>query len=144
MKGKSRELYTILHANATLRTLLEASSKQRRLDKIIRPLLPPAMSEHFLGSSYSYGQLVLFVDNPVWLHQLRFLLPTIRQQLQDNHFIINKITSKIQIPDVIKAKKRKKIDKLSMTNAKLLEQTADSLQDEKLSAALKRLGKHHI
>jgi hypothetical protein len=116
-----------------------------KLNAIILPLLPEVSRSHIKTTSYnkSNQELVLIVDSPVWAARLRTQHKAISSRLQKElNFPVNSFKIKFQQPVQHKAKPKKPLPELSSDSAKLIRQTANSIEDEELKKSLLRLSKH--
>ena len=87
---------------------------------------------------------MLYADSSAWASRLRFVSRNLIRELQQHdHVGIKQITVRIFIPDRARKLKPRSKTLLSKENAKLLQQTAESIGDPALGAALLRLSRHH-
>jgi len=114
-----------------------------RLNSAILPLLPANCRNHVTASNFSNNTLTLIADSPVWAARLRMqqkqIISTIKQQL---NLPINSINFRFQQPETVKVREKKAAPSLSQQSSKIIEQTADSVDNEALKAALLRLAQH--
>ena len=116
------------------------------LEQIITKYLPEPFKHHCQVSSYEYGKLVILCDSASWSSKLRFhtkhLISKLR--LHQEFGDLQEISTLTNLLAMTGTKKRHlpKAKKISLENRNLLMETANFEEDEKLSAALKRLAKH--
>jgi len=123
--------------------LTDKSLLQEKLNAIVLPLLPAASHSHICAANYDNQELILVVDSPVWAARLRTQHKTITDQLKNKlNFPVKTFRIKFQQPVRIKSKQAKTKPSLSNNSAKLIRQTANSIEDEELKQSLLRLSQH--
>ncbi len=144
MNKKPRILDDFLRADPAIRKLLSRSAKQNSLLQQVRTLLPKPLDEHCLAAVPKEGSLVLYADSSAWASRLRFFARNLTRELQHRDQTgIERISVRIFIPDRARKPKPRSKTLLSKENAQLLQQTAESIGDPALGAALIRLSQHH-
>ncbi len=116
-------------------------AQQRSLLKKVQEILPEPVRSHCLHARIDRQQLILFTDSPVWKARIHYLVPNIIRQIQ--HFAPNLQTVNIKIYlQTTKKWPTPKKAKLSQKSAESILETADTVEDPLLRAALVRLGQH--
>ena len=139
-----RLLDDFLHTDPAIRQLLSRSAQQNSLLHYVQKLLPKPLGEHCLAAVHKEDSLVLFADSSAWASRLRFVSRNLIRELQRRDQAgIERISVRIFIPDRARKPKPRSKTLLSKENAQLLQQTAESIGDPALSAALIRLSRHH-
>ena len=123
--------------------ITEKSLLLKKLNAVILPLLPDACHSHIKATNYSNQELVLIVDSPVWAARLRTQHKSITTSLQNElNFPVTSFKIKFHQPEKKKLKAKTKPARLSSDSAALINQTAKTIEDEELKAALLRLSKN--
>jgi hypothetical protein len=139
-----RLLDDFLQTDPAIRKLLSRSAQQNSLLHHVRRLLPQPLGEHCLAAVQKGDSLVLYADTSAWASRLRFLSRNLIREFQRRDQAgIKQITVRIFIPDRARKLKPRSKALLSKENAQLLQQTAESIGDPALGAALIRLSRHH-
>ncbi|MBF8268334.1 MAG: hypothetical protein HW386_43 [Gammaproteobacteria bacterium] len=111
----------------------------------LRSELGPPLSEHLHVANYSNDSLMLHTDSPAWASRLRFniqnILNIVRQNCGLNELKSVRIKVVIQNTD---SEPVKRMNCLSQSTTKLIENTARSIKDHKLRTSLFNLAKHHV
>ena len=129
-----------LFSGGALPLLLEHSRLLAQLNRILARALPAPLDAHCQVLNLHRHTLTLAVDNPLWAARLRYQTRTLLQQLaQVESVTVRTIQIKILPAPGQKQKKPNRNSRLSADNARLLRQTANSLVDERLRAALLRV-----
>ena len=121
--------------------LLKQARWIKRLDNALQEVLPEALKSHCQTGNIRGSDLILITDAPVWSTRLRYLAPTFLKHL-NQRFSLNLLQIKVKIrqpdsdPQPPPAPHRAA---LSAQTAQHLTQLADSLKDDALGAALRRL-----
>lgn len=117
--------------------------RQRQLADLqgqLASLLPPPLEAHCKLLNLRGTSLILAVDSPLWANRLRFQTRTLLQQLSQLESVtVRTIQVRIRTEPGPGREKPKRISRISAENARLLEQTAHALKDERLRAALLRV-----
>ena len=142
-------------------TLLSKTRHLSALTSILRETLPPQSHGHFHVTRIDQHTLYVVTDSPVWATRLRQLAPdllqTLRQRSEKNapgragalipenlqHLRVSTRPTQAQVPAAARASsvpdRRRNI---SQHSAAMLAQTAEYINDDRLSAALRRLSRH--
>lgn len=111
----------------------------------LKSILPPPLCDHFVVANISRATLVLHTDSPAWAAKLRFSTPEILRCVQKPGTTQSDSPKSLRIKVVPVSPKadlpREKI-RLSATNRLLIKQTANSISDPALRAALLRLSQN--
>ena len=133
----------------SVRGLIPTSiSKQARLlenlSRIIRASLPKNCQDHVSVAGIKDQQLILITDSPVWSSRLRLYTQNMTEMLAEHAKLqINRIQIRQSQPgSPPREEPIKKFRHLSESSARLISQTANSIDDENLSNALQRLAKN--
>ena len=128
-----------------LKQLCTRAQALTKLNNYVQNLLPAPLKPHCQVANLHEGTLVMLVDSAVWANQLRFYQTTLLRAWQPDQAgsqaprqLAIRIASKHVAEKAPSAK-----PELSEESAALLESTADSLSDQGLREALRRLAKNH-
>jgi len=120
--------------------ITEKEQLLEKLNQTILPLLPENCRPHISTSNYSDQVLTIIVDSPVWAARLRTQHKNISSALMDQLDLqVKAVKIKFQQPVITKPKAKKPCPTLSLEAAKLIRQTASSIDDEELKATLLKL-----
>ena len=142
--SQSKSLNQLAHKNNTLEQLFKQGSMIARLNAILDLKLPPQLKNHFSIATFKQGKLVLITHSATLGTRFRFYQPQILSQLKLTaefknlskiELKIRPLTHKPLIP------KRQPLT-ISKSNALLLQQEAESTQDERLRMALLKVAAH--
>lgn len=120
--------------------LLERARRLQRMEQAVLRLLPGDLAAHCSVMNLKNEILVLGVASPAWAARLRFAAPEFTKQLQCQLSLavtgidIRVIPESLDIQTV-----SKRPESLSMDNATLLAQTAETVDHPELREALYRL-----
>jgi len=142
MARKPRPIQTIIGSSRGLRPLLAQARDQARITALVRKSLPPPLPEHTLGTRIKGKELLIYTDSPAWSSRLRFCSRDLQQQLLAKGLKIQRIRVRVNIDIQRPVPEHRSMRKLSSANARLLEETACSIDEPGLSAALRRLARH--
>ena len=137
--------------------ILQQTQKLLQFTKLLRSVVPVECHNHVQVANIRNQTLMLITDSPVWTTRLRQLSPQILQFVQNNMFPSesednkSKIIHHIQIntryqtaaenTPALQKKARRKLQ-ISEATAELLSQSANSLENEQLKAALLKVSRH--
>lgn len=122
--------------------LLDQARALAELDALLERLIPPPLNEHTRVLAVRDTTLVLAADSPVWAARLRFHTPRLVKQLRDDPAVrLRTVRVRVRPADPPEAAPRHLPGArlLSSSNADTLQQTARSISDTGLKAALMRL-----
>ncbi|WJW74945.1 DUF721 domain-containing protein [Thiohalobacter sp. IOR34] len=126
-----------------LARLTERSRRLARFDRALRERLPPDLARHCRVGNLRDNVLILYVDSSAWAARLRFHSPQLLRQLrQEGPVKPRDIQVRVMPPAAPRPRTKAAGPRLSSDSARLLEQTAHALGDEKLAQALRRLARH--
>jgi hypothetical protein len=137
-------LSKLVASQTSLNRLVKQLSAQQALTQKIRQLLPAPLDAQLKTVVLQQGRLALFVSSPVWANRLRYLLPKLQMQLKNKGIHSTELHTNI-IPDVsTKPTKTLKPNRptLSQAAGSQIQETAKTISDPSLRAALERLGRH--
>ena len=129
----------------TLSELVEHVSRILICQSKLRSELGPPLSEHLHVANYSKDSLMLHTDSPAWASRLRFNIQNILNIVRLNCGL-NELKS-VRIKVVIRntdSEPAKRLNCISQSTTKLIENTARSVKDQKLRTSLFNLTKHHV
>lgn len=132
----------LLQQTSGLKSLLQQSRDQSRLLDRIQQLLPPPLQPHCRAAVLKQGQLLLYTDASAWASRLRYLSRELITQLKKHGLSVSKVTVRVMLGNRPLPVASRPGRKLTADNARLLQQTAASIDDAELSAALARLSRH--
>jgi hypothetical protein len=137
-------LSKIVSSTKPLSRLITQLSTQKALLNQIRPLLPSPLDTQLKAVFLHQGNLTLFVSSPVWASRLRYLLPQLQKQLNKRDILLNKVRVSILLNESTNPAKTIKSDPpmLSQSAAQQIRETAKTITDPSLRAALERLSRH--
>ena len=109
------------------------------LDRRLRDLLPPPLSEHCRVANVRGRSLIVHVDSAAWATQLRFLASQLAPTLLGREDA--QLRVKIHPPDSVPTPPRRTVARPSATAAAELERTAERFRDDPLGRSLRRLAR---
>lgn len=126
--------------------LADLAAEAARLDALRRrllPLLPAEAAPHCLGADLEQGVLTLFLDSGVWTTTLRYRHQALMASVQDGLKLPCHTLKLKVLPDPKPGvPPRPAPRELSPDTRRLLDSTAESLDDADLAAALRRLARN--
>ncbi len=135
---------SLLEAPGSLPVLLQRARELNKLNQALKNALPDPLRDHCEVLNLRGQTLTLAASSPAWATRLRYLTPTVLQQLAQSQSVKVR-TIQVRVVPTRTEQRRKPAPRharLSRANARLLLQTAESLQDERLRSALKRIASH--
>lgn len=118
-------------------------SELRMFQDKLKTKLPSPLCEHFILANISEDTLTLHTDSPAWAARLRFITPDILKYAQQLRRLHSPQTIRIKVvPPASQSTSVKRMINLSHKNAQLIQDTADSINDPVLRAALTRLAQN--
>ncbi len=141
---KPRPINAFMRSDSVLRALHNTLIVQEKLLILTRSLLPAPLDQHCISVQQHYHNLIVHTNSSAWGSRLRYFSRDLRAKLQDKGVHVQKIEVRVLINSRQKAHIARHAHHLSEANAKLIESTADNIQDIDLRAALKRLSKHGL
>jgi len=112
------------------------------LERQVQACLAPDLARHCRVAGIVQGCLRLATESPAWAARLRFQGPRLLQQLARQRGLnLNAVQVRI-IPPVLEPAPPARRLCLTAANARLLQQTAQTIADPGLAQALSRLARH--
>ncbi len=126
-----------------LATLYQRSSELQIFHEKLKAKLHPPLCDHFILANIDHNTLTVHTDSPAWAARLRFKTADILDYARKLCAPISLRTMRIKVvPPERHPKTTKRAVKLSRKNARLILETANSITDPALRAALTRLSRH--
>ena len=120
--------------------------KLERLKDSWQEVVGESLSKHISPAFLKNGELLIYVDAPVWLQQLKFLKPDILKKLAP--FNIDSVRFKIGKIEKSRPKKTKEspftITPLSKDDKDFIEEQCSSIEDDDLRQTLKTVMEHGL
>ncbi len=124
--------------------MISRSRKQQLLLQQVQSLLPEPLSGHCVGVVKNASRLLLYADSSAWAGRIRFITSELGVKLRECGLKVDRISVRVLLnnppPKHIKSHR---LRQLSADNASLITETAETIGDPELSAAMKRLARHH-
>ena len=141
---KPSQITKLLHSTSfPAEGLLQRGQYLHRLDRLFGKLLDSETRLHCQVGNIRDGVLIIYIDSTAWATRLRYQTPALLQQLQQRKGLEGLHQIELR---VLPAEKKELIEqpaKLSQEASSCLSACAESLEDENLSNALRRLAAHH-
>lgn len=136
----SNNIGTLLRRNPRLQRLQTHAAKLQRLESLLNKRLPEQIRSHCRVAALTDGVLTLHADSPAWAAKLRYLTRDMLSIVQECQLSepVNTITVKARPPATV-PQHHETGPRLSAQSAKFLRETAATLDDPELRAALLRL-----
>lgn len=143
MKSRPDKTHKIISKSRHLKGLLQISRQQQQILNTIKQLLDKQLAAHCISAHYSGQCLKLYTDSSVWASRLRFQSKSLAKQLAAHDLPAHKIDVRVVPKSETRApiKKKRSAHKISAKAAATISQTAESINDEDLETALKKLAK---
>jgi len=138
MTKKPRSLLNVVKNSGQLGHLARMLNKQQALLEQIQQLLPAPINKHCIHARISGNRLILHTSSPVWATRLRFHAPEIISAIKKQAPSVKNVDIRIILPEVIRPG-RPGLGSLPEQTSRIIEKLADSIDDEAIQAALKRL-----
>lgn len=122
---------------------IQFKAKQlEKLTRLIKASLPVNCQAHVQVADIRNFQLILMTDSPAWSSRLRLYSQNMIQILKEHTNIeINQVQIKLSQPQKIVEKPVRAFRYLNKNTAKMIQQTAEAIDDPNLQRALKNLAK---
>jgi len=138
-----RQLYKFLsQRKGNIADLITQNKINQKLSKSLNNLLDPALIEHVNLANIRGQTLILMTHSSAWASRARYFSPALLKKVQNNSHIFGDI-KKIEIQVQPVAQNRTSAPAVnryvSESAAECLSATAESIENEGLKAALKRL-----
>lgn len=140
MENKPRKLTALLGQNGQLGHLGRMLRQQQALLQEVRQLLPSPLRSHCIHARISGQRLILHTDSPAWGSKLRFHGPQLLEVIMSQAPNVRKVDVRIFLEER-PLRSKKPLGPLSGAPAARITELADSLNDARLSMALRRLVK---
>ena len=126
---------------STLSALARSCHRRQRLDERFNAIVDQPIAAHVQVASAEDGILTLAADTPVWGHRIRYLAPSVLEQLRsvdasllDVKIIVRPIRAEPTAPEI-----QPRRASLSASSASLLSGVANSCDNPRLASILRRL-----
>lgn len=122
--------------------LVAQSDRLARINRAFLAYLPPHLHDHAALVALSDDAWIIQTDSPAWATRLRYVLPSLRNQLAE--FLgadVPPLNIRIK-PAAAKSAPPQRRVTLTHENAALIEGAAQAVEDDRLGAALLRLARH--
>jgi hypothetical protein len=141
MSGPRRIRDLLTPSGSPLAALVRRAGHQQQLDARLGAFLDRPLLDHIQAAGGENGVLVLVADTPVWGHRIRYLAPTILQQMQRHEPELREVRIIVRPgrsqPHRAATPTRRT---LSRSSASLLEHVAATCDNPALARVLTRLG----
>jgi hypothetical protein len=121
-----------------LRQLVEQARRNTELLQAVHQWLPAPLHLHCPAAHVQEGQLVLYTDSPAWVMRLRFSSPQLLEGLRKTVPNLRGVRVRVQLAQPVRQRQRRR-PTLPQSARDLLRETASSVDNPKLRAALERL-----
>ncbi len=130
--------------NSTLSDLYQQALAFKEIDQSLKKFLDPSLSSHFILASIKTEVAIILVNSPAWATRLRYNIPTILEALNNelNLKQIKTIRIKVQHSESKRSSTKNKPVFLSKDTAKLLQDSANSINDSELKNCLIKISKN--
>jgi hypothetical protein len=132
-----------LRGNSAISALLPGIERNAELVRVVRSILPPPLADHCLHASFDENTLVLVTASPVWATRLRFFAPELLRSLPESWGYAASCRIRIQ-PSSEPHRERgaeSRSSRLTQSTVAHLLDAAESVKDEEIAAAFRRLAK---
>jgi hypothetical protein len=125
-----------------LAKLLAQTDRLQHINHVFRAYLPPHLHEHATITTLSAKNWVVQTDSSAWATRLRYVLPSLQQQLSDHlKTEVPPLTIRIKPAEVVAVEAEPRRMVITQETASLLEGAARDLNDSRLGSALLRLSR---
>jgi len=143
MSKRFKHASRFLGGNSAIAALLPGIERNAELVRVVRRMLPKPLADQCLHASLEDDILVLFTASPVWATRLRFFTPNLLRSLPEPWGRAAGCRVRIQPisepPNATGVKPRP--SRLTASTVAHLLDAAESVKDEDIAAALRRLAK---
>jgi len=142
MTSKFKRIDTLYKRNSQLDKLSKRVQQIKNLDTIFQQALPPQFATHCYLVNINENTLIVHTDNASYASLLRFQAQALCAEIS-KHLpqIVNSIDVRVRPKTTTNSTTKTTQTHLPESASKALEQTAESLDNEPLKAALERLAK---
>ncbi len=138
-----RQLYKFLsQKKGDVADLVTQTKINQKLSKNLNNLLDPILVDHVSLATIRSQTLVLIAHSAAWASRARYFSPVLLQKVQNNSHIFGNITKiEIQLEPSVQGRTSPPATPryISESAADCLQATAETVENEALKAALKRL-----
>ena len=122
---------------------IQFKAKQlEKLTRLIKASLPVNCQDHVQVSGIREFQLILMTDSPAWSSRLRLYSKNMIKMLEEHTNIkVNQVRIKLRQPQRIIEKPIRKFRYLKENTARMIQQTAEAIDDPDLQKALNNLAR---
>ena len=139
-KSELTALSYVRHQMGKYHQLWSHAQLLARLTEFLRQPLPRSVAEHCEVANFRNEELVIGTDSSAWAARLRFHTPQILSHLATHPTIaVRRITIRVLPPSAVVAPRLRNRMKISRNSGEVLEQTARTVTDPRLQAALHKL-----
>ena len=123
--------------------LVAYGDRLARINRLLRAYLPPHLRDHARVTAIGPERWTVQTESAAWATRLRYVLPELRQQLgAELGQAVPPLRLRIEPLADDHADTRPRRLTLTRHNAHVLEGAAETVDDQKLGAALRRLARH--
>lgn len=134
---KPRRIGTLLRKATPLKQLQVELDQQNTLLTTLRAELPDAVRPHLVAARLRDGELTLYADASTWVTRLRFYTPALLTAVRKVTPVRNGVRLRVHLPERRSPQPRRA--QLTPGAAAVIAEAAETLADEDLRAALRRL-----
>lgn len=142
----AQTLSSILLSNPQIKRAYQQAQLLWKIQAHLRPILSKPLADHCQTAAFSNGILTLHTDSSAWAARLRFMSADILKACQTDPALnaIKTIRVRVRPPVYDNPNNRPVSGKASLSpqTVQLLRNTAESIQDAGLRAALLRLSRY--
>jgi hypothetical protein len=134
----------VLKKNQTsLQRLNQRCQALKQVDEILHQTIPSPLNEHCHIANLRHTTLIMHADSGLWASQLRYLLPKLMEQWQNETHLpdIQKVEIKVRFTHQPE-QRHIHHPSLSKKTESLLRDTAEQVTHPKLKSALLKLAQH--
>ena len=142
----AKQIYKLLTSSKQAKGLLQRVAHNKQLTSMLQANLPSQLANYCQAGELTHNRLTIITTSPVWAAKLRYLLPTLLKQLQNNKAFLHVTDINIKISNISTHKapqpRASKRASMSSDSANIIVQTAHSVTDCALRESLLRLSRH--
>ncbi|MES9855854.1 MAG: DciA family protein [Sedimenticola sp.] len=143
MKKSLRSLAECLNSGSAIPALLLRSREQLQMLQQVRLMLPESLREHCVGVVKNTSRLLIYADSSAWAGRIRFITGDLTAKLNKSGLAVERIAIRVLLtPKRPRDIKSQQLRRLSADSASLIVETAETIDDPELQAAMKRLAQH--
>ena len=122
--------------------LIAESDRLARVNRVFNAYLPPHLHDHAQLMAISDDAWIVQTDSSAWATRLRYVLPSLRHQLCQ-HLKAEVPPLKLRIcPGTVTEQPPPRRLSMTSSSASVIQGAAETVNDERLGAALRRLAEH--